>query len=146
MVGRFGIHVAAKLRPKSRARIFLCSLAGRRSMIGREHRRCMHPRPHGGHNSIDQTRIGLRHVLLALAACVRELLNSIDWAHPPLASRPRRSQPPSHPPTHQQPTMAEGAGVRGKKEVTRFIEEEGPEKEAKPEKLGGGGEGTVSKS
>lgn len=40
--------------------------------------------------------------------------------------------------------MAEGAGVRGKKEVTRFIEEEGPVKEAKVEKLGGGGEGTVS--
>ncbi len=40
--------------------------------------------------------------------------------------------------------MAEGAGVREKKEVTRFIEEEGPAKEAKVEKLGGGGQGTVS--
>lgn len=41
--------------------------------------------------------------------------------------------------------MAEGAGVRQKKEVTRFIEEEGPAKEsAKDEKIGGQGEGTVS--
>lgn len=40
--------------------------------------------------------------------------------------------------------MAEGAGVRQKKEVTRFIEEEGPVKEvAKDEKVGGQGEGTV---
>lgn len=41
--------------------------------------------------------------------------------------------------------MAEGAGVRQKKEVTRFIEEEGPAKDSgKDEKIGGQGEGTVS--